>query len=126
MCSLPRAFAGLICFGVTLLVAIPAPAQRHMERLGRGLVAVNQGEGRVFVSWRLLRTDPAGIAFNVYRETSGSEPLKLNNLPLTNGTFYQDTAARLNQGTSYFVRALADGIERPTGARFVFQKDAPA
>ncbi len=44
---------------------------RQMERLGRGVVAINQGSGKVFVSWRLLGTDPESIAFNLYR-TAGS------------------------------------------------------
>lgn len=115
-----------MCFGATLLVANSAPVQRQMERLGRGVVAVNQGDGNVFVSWRLLGNEPAGIAFNVYRGTPGSEPSKLNNLPITNATFYQDTNVRLNQGASYFVRAMVNGMERPAGAKFDFQKDAPA
>ena len=62
-----------ICCGVTIAVlfvlATPATAQRQMEKLGRGVVAVNQGEGKVFVSWRLLGTEPDSIAFNVYRTT---------------------------------------------------------
>lgn len=35
---------------------------RQMEQLGRGVVAIHQGEGKVFVSWRLLGTDPDAIA----------------------------------------------------------------
>ena len=45
---------------------------RQMEALGRGLVAINLGEGKIFVSWRLLGTDPEDIAFNLYRR-SGDE-----------------------------------------------------
>jgi len=45
-----------ICCGIAmaalLALANPASAQRQMERLGRGVVAVNQGEGKAFVSWR--------------------------------------------------------------------------
>ena len=40
-----------------------------MEKLDRGLVAVQQSDGKVFLSWRLLASDPDGVAFNVYRET---------------------------------------------------------
>jgi rhamnogalacturonan endolyase len=65
---------------LTLLLALtlPALAQRPMEYLTRGLVAVNQGDGKVFLSWRLLRTDPDDIAFNLYRAVSGSQPAKLS------------------------------------------------
>ncbi len=48
-------------------LASTASAQRQMERLGRGLVAVRQTDGTVFVGWRLLGTDPDDIAFNLYR-----------------------------------------------------------
>jgi rhamnogalacturonan endolyase len=50
-----------------VLPASSALAQRVMEDLGRGVVAVHQPDGRIFVSWRLLGTDPADVAFNVYR-----------------------------------------------------------
>ena len=50
-----------------LLVAMAAGgirAQRQMERLDRGLVAINQGTGAgVFLSWRLLGTEPQDRAF---------------------------------------------------------------
>src|SRR5947209_9076664 len=42
-----------------------ASAQRQMERLGRGVVAIPLDDGKVFVGWRLLGTDPDDIAFNV-------------------------------------------------------------
>jgi rhamnogalacturonan endolyase len=47
-----------------------------MEKLGRGVVAINQGEGKVFVSWRLLGTEPDGIGFNVYRTSGAARPPK--------------------------------------------------
>jgi len=43
-------------------------AQRQMEKLDRGLVAVNPGEDiGVFLSWRLFGTEPLDLRFNVYR-----------------------------------------------------------
>lgn len=45
---------------------------RQVENLGRGVVAVHEPDGRVFVSWRLLGNDPENVAFNLYRK---SEPL---------------------------------------------------
>ena len=55
-----------------MVLALPLGAKeklRYMERLDRGLVAVQQSDGKVFLSWRLLASDPDGVAFNVYRET---------------------------------------------------------
>lgn len=39
---------------------------RQMEDLGRGLVAIEE-DGHVFVSWRLLGTEPNDLGFNLYR-----------------------------------------------------------
>ena len=44
--------------GMGLLIASDAHAQRQMEHLGRGMVAIHQGDGKAFVGWRMLGTDP--------------------------------------------------------------------
>ena len=54
-----------VTIGAILLVTGPIQAQRQMEKLGRGMVAINQGGGKVYVGWRLLGTDPDDIAFNI-------------------------------------------------------------
>ncbi|HUT10150.1 MAG TPA: hypothetical protein VMY42_06610, partial [Thermoguttaceae bacterium] len=56
-----------VLFGTTVVGTVPAGAQRQMEHLGRGMVAIHQGGGKVYVGWRLLGTDPDDIAFNLYR-----------------------------------------------------------
>ena len=53
------------------LMPSAADTRRQMEGLGRGVIAINQGEGKVWISWRLLGTDPEGIAFNLYRSAAG-------------------------------------------------------
>jgi rhamnogalacturonan endolyase len=99
---------------------------RIMERLGRGVVAINQGEGKVFVSWRVLGTEPDALAFNVYRKTGTAAAVKLNAAPLTGATFYQDTNADLTQATEYTVRAVLNGQEQSPSAPFKFAANAPA
>jgi rhamnogalacturonan endolyase len=112
----------------------PAPAQaaapsvtslRQMEKLGRGVVAINQGAGKVFVSWRILGTDPDELAFNLYRATGDGAPKKLNQEPLRHSNF-ADTEASLEQPTAYFVRPLLQGQELPPSAPFKFPPHAPA
>ena len=68
----------LLIASITAPTVIPtaAFAQRQMERLGRGVVAVNQGDGKVFVSWRLLGDDPEATAFNLYRATTRRQSSK--------------------------------------------------
>jgi rhamnogalacturonan endolyase len=62
----------LPCVLCVLVGGSLARAQHQLEALGRGVVAIHQPDGRVFVSWRLLGTDPDKVAFNLYRK---SEPL---------------------------------------------------
>jgi rhamnogalacturonan endolyase len=94
-----RFFGGLL---LALIVFQPfcASAQRQMEYLDRGFVAVQQTTN-AFLSWRLLASDPENISFNVY---AGDR--KLNSTAITNATCFIDSNAR---ATSYSVRALVDG-----------------
>ena len=70
----------------------------------RGVVAV-QASGGVFVSWRLKATDPADLAFNVYRDTT-----KVNAQPITNSTNLLDAAG--SAGARYMVRPVQNGTEQ--------------
>ncbi|MHC5053324.1 MAG: rhamnogalacturonan endolyase family protein, partial [Planctomycetota bacterium] len=75
-----------------------ARPERVMERLGRGVVAVNLGGGRVFVSWRTLGTDPDDVAFDLYRRTGGGAPARLNERPIAGATCFVDTGADTRRG----------------------------
>lgn len=111
-------FFALLILGVSCATSLAQgtdekrPASgRQMEYLGRGVAAVNQGEGKVFVSWRLLGTDPDGIAFNVYRVTGDAQPVKLNSTPLDKATCYQDSGVDLTKDNAYVVRPVLSGVE---------------
>jgi rhamnogalacturonan endolyase len=103
----------------------PKLPPRQMENLGRGLVAVNQGSGKVYVGWRLLGTDPDGIAFNLYRVSGNGKPVRRNSVPLTATTDFADTDVDLTQPVSYFVRSVRDGREDAPSARFTLPANAP-
>lgn len=101
---------------VSALFFAPGLAQRTMENLGRGVVAVRTAQSTVFISWRLLGTDPGNVAFNLYRATGEDAPRKLNAEPITGATNFTDTTATPDRDHVYTVRALADGREGPPGA----------
>jgi rhamnogalacturonan endolyase len=82
---------------------IPGGA-KQMERLNRGLISVRSGSGN-YVGWRLLGTDPAGVAFNLYREST-----RVNASPITNSTNFFDSGAAA--GAAYTVRAVVNGTEQ--------------
>lgn len=75
-------FAMVICGSIT---AQPRYAMESIkkENLNRGVVAIKQADGKVAVSWRILRSDKKGEAFDIYRNGK-----KLNMAPLTKGGAY--------------------------------------
>ena len=107
-------------------LASTASAQRQMESLGRGVVAIPEGDGKVFVGWRLLGTDPDDVAFNAYRSTGGTAPVKLNPEPIRNATHLVDLGAHSKEALSYFVRPVRDGREGDASAPFRLAVNAPA
>ncbi len=78
-------------------------AQRQMEYLKRGIVAVPSETG-IFVSWRLLGTEPQNIQFDLYR-IENNKSKKLNEKPLLNETSFLDTTADKTKNYTYFVRS---------------------
>ncbi|KAL2107180.1 hypothetical protein VUR80DRAFT_5576 [Thermomyces stellatus] len=118
------AAASLLLAGGALLPG--ADAQRPMEKLGRGVVAVRTNDTDVFVSWRLLGLDPDDLAFNIYRASGDDDPVQLNGDPLTSATNYADHDADLSQDNTYFIHPVVDGEEQEAGGTFTLPADNPA
>jgi len=80
---------------------------RLVEKLDRGVVALAMAKG-VFVSWRLLGTEPDDVRFNVYRDGRriNAEPQALTNLVDAQG----------RSDSLYTVRAVVAGHEQPASA----------
>jgi rhamnogalacturonan endolyase len=92
-------------------IMIDVSAQRLMEKLNRGIIAMNQGGGKVFVSWRLLGTEPLNLAFNLYRKTGKEKAIKLNKQALTEGTNFTDERVDTTQANAYFVKYVVNNKE---------------
>src|SRR5436190_10286234 len=114
------ALSPLLCFTCTFLLVCAANAQRQMENLGRGLAAIHQGDGKVFLSWRFLGTEPDEIAFDVYRTRGNGAPMKLNKELIQGSTCFTDEDAKLDESTVYSVRTILNGTERKPDASFKF------
>lgn len=101
-----------ILAGVSLLLAAagadPAAAQARSDR---GVVVVVNDAGQAYVGWRLLKEDPAGVAFNVYRRTAGGAAVKVNARPISSSTNLVDTAAPLDRENRWSIRPVVDGRE---------------
>lgn len=82
-----RLFTWIVGFS---LVFTLSPVASGVEKLDRGLVAIEREDGSVFLSWRLLAGDPPDMAFTVMRVPDGlSVPSQWTNL--TKGKPYRQT-----------------------------------
>ncbi len=99
----------LITFSISIVIAGfvqdtgKVKSKRQMEYLDRGIVAVRTSPDEVFISWRLLGTDPAETGFNLYR---GKQ--KLNREPLILTTNYID---KVKDDEIYSVKTVVKGKE---------------
>jgi rhamnogalacturonan endolyase len=118
-----------LLFWITGCVCLFAPGsadgQYVMENLGRGVVALRSSDTTVYVGWRLLGTDPADLAFNVYRSTASGPAVKLNATPLVATTDFVDASADLTQANAYSVRPVLKGAEFASSTPFLLPADAP-
>ena len=85
-----------------LLLAGTMYAQRPMDVLDRGLVAVKTGDG-VFCSWRITGDEWYDTEYNLYRDGTkvNGSPLKVSNYTDANGT----------SSSTYTVRPVVKGTE---------------
>jgi rhamnogalacturonan endolyase len=98
---------------------------RQMEFLDRGVVAVRRSASQAYVGWRMLGTDPADVAFNLYRSAAGGQPVKLNAAPLTQTTDFLDATVNFAVANTYFVRPIIAGVELTSGGSFTLPANGP-
>ena len=90
------------------------PAKRACEPIDRGVIARPMGEGKVYVGWRLLESDPVDVAFNVYRTAAGGKAVQINAEPIAKTTDFIDTTATAGVEQTWSVRAVVpDAKEGP-------------
>lgn len=122
---------GVAILGVSLFVsglftteaALPL---RELENLDRGVVAVVREGNQVFVSWRLLGTEPSNLAFDIYRRSGTRPPIKLNRHPLKGGTNYTDYGVNLAEDNVYLVKPEGPGLRKSRGGEFKLAAHTPA
>jgi rhamnogalacturonan endolyase len=93
-------------------------AQPLMEKLDRGVVAIPDGKGKVFVSWRLLGTEDYDLGFNLYR-TINNKTTRLNKKPIISSTNFTDESPDTLQATTYTVKAIINSKEEKKGTAYI-------
>jgi rhamnogalacturonan endolyase len=108
-----RTTTSALLAAVLVAGGVPSLADEQAVSGSRGLVSIRSvhGDGN-FVSWRLLGSDAADVAFNVYRDG-----VKVNRAPVTTATSYLDAGAPAT--ASYSVRQVSGGVESAAATRSV-------
>ena len=86
--------------------------ERVEEKLDRGVVAARIPEG-VYVGWRLLKSDPVGVGFDLFRQASAGPWVKLTDEPVTQTTDFIDSQAPADAELTYKVTATSDNLAFP-------------
>ncbi|WES63017.1 fibronectin type III domain-containing protein [Microbacter sp. GSS18] len=87
--------------------------QRQAEYLDRAPLAVQTDEG-VLVTWRLLGTDPASVAFHVYRDGT-----QITDEPISDSTNLLDADGTAD--STYFVTKVLNDVETTETEEFAVQ-----
>ncbi len=94
----------LMLMTVSLLISgFDVFSQRPMEYLDRGVVALER-ERDIYITWRMLGTEPQDIGFNIYRNGT-----KINSDPITETTDFIDTEG--SNSDNYSVSSVINGSE---------------
>ncbi|MBP1650809.1 MAG: hypothetical protein H6Q26_966 [Bacteroidetes bacterium] len=94
--------------------------QRNMEYLDRGIMVVCHQRDSVFLSWRLLATDPEPLAFNIYRDHQ-----LLNRQPLHKATCLTAPLADTATDSKWTVVPVINGREYPGNDKFLLKAHMP-
>lgn len=84
-------------------------AQRQMEYLDRGMIAMQSEEQSVYIGWRILATDANDLEFSLYRKDAGKTPVKLNKPPQSNN--YIDSFPSSPLSCEYILYLVIKGRE---------------
>lgn len=108
-----------------VFISIKINAQRIVQDLDRGVVAIHSESAKAFVSWRLFATEPFNTGFNLYRKSARGTAVKLNTAVLTAGTNFTDATANFSVSNEYFVKAVLNGVEQTASRSFKMPANTP-
>jgi rhamnogalacturonan endolyase len=92
------------------------------ELFNRGIVAVLNEKEELYIGWRLLKTDPPDVAFNLYRSENGKKTVRLNENPIKQTTDFVDKKVKTGIHYNYWVKPVSDGKELESSEIYSFEK----
>ncbi len=100
-------------------------AQKQMEKLGRGIVALNAGSNKIYVGWRFLGNDPSGLAFNLYKSEGAAAFSKVNTSPMLIRTDTVIPNCNLSVLNRFYVKPVLNGVEQEASSVFTLPAGTP-
>lgn len=117
-------YRNILRSGIFLLgFSLSSYAQKQVEKLDRGLIALKVDDRKVFLSWRLLASDPKDATFDIYRQQKGKAKLKLNRKALAAGTNFTDSTAKSGTAYTWSVK-LSAVAETDAGSSYFLSNDS--
>jgi len=113
-----KIFRSAFLIALFVMSALLVHAQRQMEYLNRGVVAVPDGQGNIFVSWRLLVTDDDKAGFNVYRSINKEKATRLTKTPIAAFTHFLDEKTDSTKAYTYYVIPVVNTKEQTESEKF--------
>jgi hypothetical protein len=95
---------------------------RINENINRGIVALCKDKV-VYISWRLLKSDPENVGFNIYRSLKGKKGQKINSKPIFKTTDFIDNTVIGNQSFEYWVVPVSNGKELVASEKYLISND---
>lgn len=109
----------------TWFVLPSALAQRQMEKLGRGIIAMRTGTSTAYVGWRLLGTDAENLGFNLLRSVNGAAPTQLNGALITASCNFTDSTINFANSNAYFIQPVVGSVTQALSAPFGLAANPP-
>lgn len=88
----------------------------------------NSGISSALISWRFLKSDPEGTAFDIYKKAGNNDEVKLNSEPIVNSTCWSDSEIDVTVNNYYRVtlsgsdETICDYTFTPTMASTFYHK----
>src|SRR5690606_14632786 len=90
----------------------------HFRRQNRRVVTASAGDGRIFVGWQLLSSDPASVGFHIYRtQYRHAAGERITREPIRNATNFIDPSPPPPKPTVY-----RGGPNAPQGEAMVYYR----
>ncbi|MCI0516023.1 hypothetical protein L0128_22660, partial [candidate division KSB1 bacterium] len=83
----------------------------------RGLIAIPQSGGAIFLSWRVLINDQSGTSYKVFRKTGNGNFTEI--AAVTNSSNYIDRTTTAGNQYTYYIQAIDPNITFPSSNQVV-------